>query len=564
MQHPSPSEASAKEGGPWFESTCDHTQRSSDLARLPLRAERYARSREARRILGSWLDLTRTGEDHGYDQVLRFKGLTSRIEEAIHAELRSDDPEVAQLAEELRLAEANLAAVAYGTRPHDPQVARRVSALNDQIAAPNPTRHKAIQAVSTSKWPSIQRRLRGVEALVDFFRCRDRYEAWVLMKEGKPVRIDLGPAQIIDSVVERFVNGVSTGAVSRSVGRGLVVISDADHDIPIGVQLRALVWEPIEAVLGEGISTIYLSPDGALATIPFGALPGRKINTILWEDYVLSWLVSAHDLSRELSVSTAHGALLVGVNEGDDHDDLPFTKNEVLAVRDVLGEDAEVYTDDQATESKIRSRVSGRRILHFASHGWGDREVAKSWVDWRSAALPESDVSPGNDRARENETTVNIRELVVESPADDEVEDYIVSLDPTLRSGLKLRGSDEDERSGLSDGYLTALEISSLDLEGVDLVVLSGCDTAGRPRGGDGVVGLVRAFREAGAHSVVASLFLVLDTPATVEMIRRFHEYARNSRSDYPLALRRAALELKAQGQDASIWAPFVAYGAVR
>lgn len=77
----------------------------------------------------------------------------------------------------------------------------------------------------------------------------------------------------------------------------------------------------------------------------------------------------------------------------------------------------------------------------------------------------------------------------------------------------------------LADGPCHPLDIQTLDLRGCQLVTLSACETGlGVPRGGDAQLGLVRAFRQAGAEAVLATLWRV-DDASTYLFMESFYRY---------------------------------------
>ena len=107
---------------------------------------------------------------------------------------------------------------------------------------------------------------------------------------------------------------------------------------------------------------------------------------------------------------------------------------------------------------------------------------------------------------------------------------YTLANDPLMRSGLVLAGgnytwSGKIPVEGVEDGIATAYEISQMNLGNTQLVVLSACETAlGDVKGSEGVFGLQRGFKMAGAKKIIVSLWQVPDKE-TAELMTAFYTY---------------------------------------
>jgi CHAT domain-containing protein len=130
--------------------------------------------------------------------------------------------------------------------------------------------------------------------------------------------------------------------------------------------------------------------------------------------------------------------------------------------------------------------------------------------------------------------------IAAAAPPDLLTQQTIGGYHPGLLSGLVLAGAnrpDEDD-----DGILTAEEVTAMNLSDVELVVLSACETGlGQSAGGEGLLGLQRAFQVAGAKTVIASLWKV-DDVATRDLMERFYDNLWNKNMGKLEALREAQI----------------------
>jgi CHAT domain-containing protein len=114
------------------------------------------------------------------------------------------------------------------------------------------------------------------------------------------------------------------------------------------------------------------------------------------------------------------------------------------------------------------------------------------------------------------------------------------------------------EKNGADDGLLQVREIRHLGLN-ASLVTLSACNTGVGPVGQTGVANIANAFIEAGAQSVIATLW-ELEDRATIQLMSNFYTHLAHGMKKGE-ALRQAQLELLYSGQPPFYWASFEIVG---
>jgi CHAT domain-containing protein len=133
-----------------------------------------------------------------------------------------------------------------------------------------------------------------------------------------------------------------------------------------------------------------------------------------------------------------------------------------------------------------------------------------------------------------------------------------------IRSGLIMAGANYAWEHGQppapeqEDGVLTAYEISQMNLSNTELVVLSACETGlGDIQGNEGVYGLQRAFRIAGAKYLIMSLWQVPDQQ-TMEFMSTFYRFWLDEGMSIPDAFRKTQEVMRELFVSPYAWAGFV------
>jgi CHAT domain-containing protein len=243
---------------------------------------------------------------------------------------------------------------------------------------------------------------------------------------------------------------------------------------------------------------------------------------------------------------------------------LPGTRAEAEAVAglwrtleqdvDSDAQSVDLLMGNDATESAVKAMSAGRRVLHIATHGFflGD-ECAPAIDGTRSVGGLATATASSKRTSRSN--TAPRRAVAPENPM--------------LLSGLALAGANRRAAAGPNedDGILTAEEVASLDLQGVEWAVLSACNTGlGTVAAGEGVLGLRRAFQAAGVRTVIMSLWSVEDR-ATRQWMEALYRARFGQHLDTADSVREASLnfirERRARGASTHpfYWAGFVAAG---
>lgn len=362
--------------------------------------------------------------------------------------------------------------------------------LQSAVASSNPG------AFMATKWKNVKSGLGKNDAAVEFYTFTDNLFGSTGTKE-RIVAIAANKNPKIFTIMYRPGEVSSFDAGQRN-------------------SLYASIWKPLEKekFFKEG-GTVYFAPAGRWNSVPLEYLPtgkggindrykmvrvsttrnrpaasapGMNVAALFGGlDYNLG-VDEMAEIREEIAETGMRGPLASGL-----WNHLPGTKTEVNDIASILSNnstDCLTITGAEGIEESFKALSGGHHnIVHVATHGY---------------------YCP----------TENASVLRSESVKMDEAMDH---------SGLVFSGANQylagaKGEDGLDDGLLTAREIALMDLSSTDLVVMSACDTGAGRTTSEGVMGLQRGFKLAGANTLVMSLWKVNDQ-ATAAMMSAFYRH---------------------------------------
>lgn len=257
----------------------------------------------------------------------------------------------------------------------------------------------------------------------------------------------------------------------------------------------------------QGKQKLCIIPNGDLSKIPFQAIGKKMADSsfrFLTDDHTIFYTNQLEIFKDEASPKEDIASFAAfGVPDKT----LRYTQKEAEAIGAILSANNNIYTGNNATEKMAKSSLSGKKYVHFATHG-------------------------------------------------------VLNYAEYAESFLKFLPDKGKDTIGGNDGKLTIDEIKELEIDGCDLVTLSACETAvGKQLMPGWQISPANSFILNKVKTVVATLWKV-DDEATSILMDEFYLQLKNGREKAD-ALREAQKKLSSNPKYVHpfYWAPFVLYG---
>ncbi len=388
-------------------------------------------------------------------------------------------------------------------------------------------------------WRQVQQKLPANGCAIEFIQYekqgRQRMGALVLRKKGGPLFV---PMMDPDSLLQYNLNGRSVDECIHHVqGTGFDDRKYRNRVYNDSAGLYRMIWNPALRQALEGCGELYFAPDGYVHQIAIeymlpDELRGLRCHRVSSTRALLqerakvspraadALIIGGVDYESGSPASPAGNdtaAYLFLSSQGFYFSPLEGSALEVAAISQIRAHAADtLLTGAQATEQCFRSICSRYPLIHISTHGF-----------FAAAKLSQgTDLKP--------------------CLSDNTLSESLLAFSSMQRN---ISNSSFDARR--LDGVLSAREIASLDLSGAEMVVLSCCETGLGYVTADGVYGIQRGLKNAGAGTIICTLWEI-DDEASSYFMQRFYRHLTDG-ADVHEAFYAARADMRRPVVDASV-----------
>jgi CHAT domain-containing protein/tetratricopeptide (TPR) repeat protein len=348
-----------------------------------------------------------------------------------------------------------------------------------------------------------------------------------------------------------------------------------------GLALRQALLDPV--VAADAGRRLFIVPEGELYRLSFAALPDDKQGFLIETGTRVHTLAHESELTLPAAAAHAQQMLLAGAPDfpgataavagvqrqlcrratRQGFSAIPNAARELGGLQALLSASSTtpqiipsqitLIEGARATKANVLAALPRANVAHLATHGFS---LDESCSDDR--ADPDAASAAGATRG-----------VTLDRPQPPAASAAQGIADAGILSGLAFSGASLAPGSA-AVGVLSAGELGTLDLSHLDWIALSACDSGLGPIGrNEGVFGMRRALRLAGARTVVLSLWQV-DDAATADLMQSLYRARFIAHDDVPDAMATAMRSLitarraRNESDHPYYWAAFISEGGWR
>lgn len=505
-----------------------------------------------------------------FDNILHYKGYLLNISRVIQNLATRDSNATVKLN---MLKDLRKGIARQLTKPHESRDSGLLSKLelqaNDLEKELSRDVSQFKEAIHPVKWHDISKVLKPGDAVIEFVHFTS-HEQNLIKKYGaillvygavEPVYIELCNEKSLHDLMRPHHHPDSHS--NLYVSRGASPLNQSGF-----FDLYDLIWKPLSGYLNF-TKRVYYSSSGLLHYVNFEAIPGTQ-RTLLQDQFEFIRLNSCRSLLKISDANERNNRYIVlygGIDYNLDSTDLNLRKG--LPSEDLYKED-NAFTFNSTLRNISDIDMSWNYLPGTADEVKGiENLTAQTNLQCKivsgSSATEESFKALGNSEQSPYILHIATHGFFFPEQQDSSEKSIFRSSDhPMVRTGLILAGGNfawstgTEYKPGMEDGILTAYEVSHLNFSNTELVVLSACETGlGDIKGDEGVYGLQRAFKMAGAKYLMISLWKVPDKE-TKEFMILFYKNWLKKKKNIREAFRKTQREMRERYMSPNAWAGFV------